>query len=323
MSAPSRRTGRNSAHRPRSSITASSWRAIRTSYPKARLGPRKIVYHDPCYLGRYRDVYDEPREVLARSGKVDRSAALARAQLLLRRRRRTRLPRRRNRRARQSRARQRTRRHRRASIVGTACPFCNTMFRDALAAIERSRRRNFSISRNSPPSPLPMQQPQPQTEHRTNEDHRRHQTGPERDSHLRIDARGQWIDEADLSYEINEPDAYALEEALQLKEKHGGEVIVVLRRPGARSQPPFARPSPRAPIAPSTSNATTSHRSTRSASPSCLAAAIKHEKPDLILTGLQSDDLGLARPASSSPNFSASRTPPSSCTSRNRQRPSR
>ena len=40
---------------------------------------------------------------------------------------------------------------------------------------------------------------------------------PVRDSQLRIDANGRWIQENDLSFEINEPDAYALEEALQLK----------------------------------------------------------------------------------------------------------
>ena len=48
---------------------------------------------------------------------------------------------------------------------------------------------------------------------------------PARDSQLRIS--GKWIEDADLSYEINEPDAYALEEALRLKEKHGGEVIAL------------------------------------------------------------------------------------------------
>ena len=40
----------------------------------------------------------------------------------------------------------------------------------------------------------------------------------------------------DLSFEINEPDAYALEEALLLKEKHGGEVVVLCAGPGARRQ---------------------------------------------------------------------------------------
>ena len=50
------------------------------------------------------------------------------------------------------------------------------------------------------------------------------------------DGSGKWIDEADLSFEINEPDAYALEEALQLKEKHGGEVVVLCAGPARAAQ---------------------------------------------------------------------------------------
>src|SRR5438270_691199 len=57
---------------------------------------------------------------------------------------------------------------------------------------------------------------------------------PLRDSQLR--AAGAWIEESDLSFEINEPDAYALEEALQLKEKHGGEVIVLCLGPARAAQ---------------------------------------------------------------------------------------
>src|ERR1035438_1971137 len=59
---------------------------------------------------------------------------------------------------------------------------------------------------------------------------------PVRDSQLRIDANGRWIQENDLSFEINEPDAYALEEALQLKEKHGGEVVALCAGPARASQ---------------------------------------------------------------------------------------
>src|SRR4030081_119592 len=59
---------------------------------------------------------------------------------------------------------------------------------------------------------------------------------PVRDSQLRVDASGRWIEESDLSFEINEPDAYALEEALQLKEKHGGEVVVLCAGPERAAQ---------------------------------------------------------------------------------------
>src|ERR1039457_5590553 len=59
---------------------------------------------------------------------------------------------------------------------------------------------------------------------------------PARDSQLRIASPAQWIEEEDLSYEINEPDAYALEEGLQLKEKHGGEVIALCAGPARAAQ---------------------------------------------------------------------------------------
>ena len=59
---------------------------------------------------------------------------------------------------------------------------------------------------------------------------------PVRDSQLRVSADGTWIEENDQSYEINETDAYALEEALQLKEKHSGEVVVLCLGPERASQ---------------------------------------------------------------------------------------
>src|SRR5215472_11669929 len=59
---------------------------------------------------------------------------------------------------------------------------------------------------------------------------------PSRDSVLRVRAGGKWIEEGDLTYEINEPDAYALEEGLQLKEKHGGEVVVLCTGPERAGQ---------------------------------------------------------------------------------------
>jgi len=54
---------------------------------------------------------------------------------------------------------------------------------------------------------------------------------PERDAQLVVSPDGRWIDEDGLNYVINEPDAYALEEALQLKEQHGGEVIALCAGP--------------------------------------------------------------------------------------------
>ena len=117
---------------------------------------------------------------------------------------------------------------------------------------------------------------------------------PVRDSSLRVDSSAHWIDEEDLSYEINEPDAYALEEALQLKEKHGGEVVALLAGPerGAQTiREALAKGADRAIHIECDDLAALdtlgiAHR---------LAAAIKDEKADLILTGLQSDDLGLGQ----------------------------
>jgi electron transfer flavoprotein beta subunit len=113
---------------------------------------------------------------------------------------------------------------------------------------------------------------------------------PARDSKLRVASSGAWIQEGDLSYEINEPDAYALEEGLQLKEKHGGEVIVLCAGPARASQTireALAKGADRV-IHIETEELTGDPLSAAR----LLAAALKPENPDLVLTGLQSDDLG-------------------------------
>ena len=58
---------------------------------------------------------------------------------------------------------------------------------------------------------------------------------PQKDAPLKLNEAGTWIRE-DVSYEVNEPDAYALEEALQLKEKLGGEVVVLCAGPQRAGQ---------------------------------------------------------------------------------------
>ncbi|HSU29622.1 MAG TPA: electron transfer flavoprotein subunit beta/FixA family protein [Bryobacteraceae bacterium] len=114
---------------------------------------------------------------------------------------------------------------------------------------------------------------------------------PARDSNFRPNGTGRWLDESDLNFEINEPDAYALEGALQLKEKLGGEVLVVSLGPERVLQTirdALAKGADRA-----------IHIATEEEAPSdsfitaqLIAAALKAESPDLVLTGLQSDDLG-------------------------------
>src|SRR5579864_2655857 len=59
---------------------------------------------------------------------------------------------------------------------------------------------------------------------------------PARDSLLKVDASGTWIEDADLSWEINEPDAYALEAGLQLRESVAGEVVVLCAGPDRATQ---------------------------------------------------------------------------------------
>lgn len=112
-----------------------------------------------------------------------------------------------------------------------------------------------------------------------------------RDSPLHPDTSGKWIDEADLSFEINEPDAYALEEALQLKEKNGGEVVVLCAGPERAAQTireALAKGADRAIHIETDALASLDTLGVAK----LLAAAATPEKPDLILTGLQSDDLG-------------------------------
>jgi electron transfer flavoprotein beta subunit len=117
---------------------------------------------------------------------------------------------------------------------------------------------------------------------------------PAKDAPLTIVEGTAWIRETDISFETNEPDSYALEEALRLKEKHQGEVVAISMGPervkqtikealakGADrgihiSDPEFYKLDPLA--------------SARS-----LAAAVKNENFDLILTGLQSDDHGFGQ----------------------------
>ncbi len=99
----------------------------------AESGKEKIVFHDPCYLGRYRNVYDEPRAVVASAGELveaprhrERSFCCGAGGGLAFLGEET---------------GERVSHVRAAELVATgattvaaACPFCNTMFRDALSA---------------------------------------------------------------------------------------------------------------------------------------------------------------------------------------------
>jgi Fe-S oxidoreductase len=117
---------------------------------KARLPQQSkddsIVYHDPCYLGRYQDIYEEPREIVSLAGTLveaprshERSfccgaggglAFLGEEEGN----------------ARVSHVRAQELAGTGAQTVGTACPFCNTMFRDALGAISEAPPQLLDIA---------------------------------------------------------------------------------------------------------------------------------------------------------------------------------
>jgi electron transfer flavoprotein beta subunit len=116
---------------------------------------------------------------------------------------------------------------------------------------------------------------------------------PAKDAPLAI-TDANWIRETDIGFEMNEPDSYALEEALRLKEKHTGEVIAVSMGPERVKQTikeALAKGADRGVhIADDKAHMLDPLGAAKS-----LAAAIEREKPDLVLTGLQSEDQGFGQ----------------------------
>ncbi len=116
---------------------------------------------------------------------------------------------------------------------------------------------------------------------------------PQKDAPLKLNESGTWIRE-DISYEVNEPDAYALEEALRQKEKHGGEVVVITAGPARAQQvlrEALAKGADRAiHLDDAAFVGLDAYNPARA-----FAEAIKAEQFDLIFTGLQSDDYGYAQ----------------------------
>jgi len=115
-----------------------------------------------------------------------------------------------------------------------------------------------------------------------------------REWQLRVNDAKTWIRDQDASFELNEPDAYALEEALRLKEKHTGEVVVVSAGPARAAQvirEALARGADRAIHIEAEALATADAVTVVDA----IASAIRDEQFDLVLTGLQSDDQGFGQ----------------------------
>src|ERR687898_755523 len=114
---------------------------------------------------------------------------------------------------------------------------------------------------------------------------------PTREWQPRLRDDKTWIREQDVSYEMNEPDAYALEEALRLREQHGGEVVVCAAGPARVQQvirEALARGADRAIHV--EDDRLGAADATMAAG--AMATAMADEKFDLVLTGLQSDDQG-------------------------------
>ena len=117
---------------------------------------------------------------------------------------------------------------------------------------------------------------------------------PTREWQPRLNDDKTWIRDQDVSYEMNEPDAYALEEALRLREKHSGEVVVCSAGPARVQQvirEALARGADRALHVEDDGLAAADAFTAATA----LASAMSEQRFDLILTGLQSDDQGHAQ----------------------------
>lgn len=115
-----------------------------------------------------------------------------------------------------------------------------------------------------------------------------------RDWPLRVDASAAWVHDSDASFEMNEPDAYALEAALRLKERHGAEVVVCSAGPERVTQvlrEALARGADRGLHVADDAVVAADARTVAHA----LASALRPEAADLVLTGLQSDDQGSAQ----------------------------
>jgi len=113
-----------------------------------------------------------------------------------------------------------------------------------------------------------------------------------KDAVLRIAKDEKWIEETDLAYVTNESDGYALEEALRMKEAKGaGEVIVCSlgpKRAQTAIKDALARGADRAihVVVEGVNHLSPFQTAT------LIRDAIKDENPDLVMTGLQSDDNG-------------------------------
>jgi Fe-S oxidoreductase len=117
---------------------------MQAKLPKTSSG-EKVAFHDPCYLGRYQGIYDEPRVVAGLAGEViDPPRARNRSRCCGAGGGLAFLGEEKGKRVNVDRAEELVATG--AEVIGAACPFCQTMFRDALSQISATPPRLLDIA---------------------------------------------------------------------------------------------------------------------------------------------------------------------------------
>ncbi|MBI2567028.1 MAG: electron transfer flavoprotein subunit beta/FixA family protein [Candidatus Schekmanbacteria bacterium] len=116
----------------------------------------------------------------------------------------------------------------------------------------------------------------------------------DKDARLKINGAATWIEESELAWAINEADLFALEEGLRLKEKHGGEVVLLSMGP-ARTQEALRKALAMGADRALHLDDPAFEGSDVATAARIIAKAIARDGFDLALFGVQSDDLGSAQ----------------------------
>lgn len=119
---------------------------------------------------------------------------------------------------------------------------------------------------------------------------------PSREAPVHIDKDSLWVREQDCRFETNEADQYALEQALCLKDSETAEVVALSYGPARVIQTLKEALAKGADRAIHICDATSAPKDPLQLA-TAIAFAVKDQHFDLLLTGLQSDDLGFGQTA--------------------------